>query len=49
MPKKFRSIVDVYNDSEEIEMKDELFLIGVDEPNFLKSCSKEARLKGSNA
>lgn len=34
-PRNFRLLSDVYNDTEEIEISDELLLIGVDEPKVV--------------
>lgn len=31
-PRRFRQIREVYNDTEEVELHDELMLMGVDEP-----------------
>lgn len=41
VPKKFRSIVDVYNDTEDTEVEDELLLMGVDEPSSYSHAVKE--------
>lgn len=41
MPKRIRQIAYVYNDSEKVELKDELLFRGVDEPNTYKTAVKE--------
>lgn len=41
VPKRFRSLADVYNESEEVEIEDELLLMGVDEPSSYKTAVKE--------
>lgn len=40
-PKRFRSITDIYNATEEIELEDELILMGIDEPNSFKHAVKD--------
>lgn len=40
-PKRFRSITDIYNATEEIELEDELMLMGIDEPNSFKHAVKD--------
>lgn len=40
-PVKFRSLTDIYNDTEEIELDDELLLMGIDEPkNYREAATK---------
>lgn len=41
VPKRFRSLADVYNESEEVEIEDELLCMGVDEPSSYKTAVKE--------
>ena len=45
-PRKFRLLDDIYNDAEEVELEEELCLLGVDEPvNYEQACKqKEWRL-----
>lgn len=40
-PKKFRSISDIYNETEEIELDDELLLMGIDEPRNYSEAAKD--------
>lgn len=40
-PKRFRLLEDVYQETEETEIEDELFLMGVDEPNSFVHAAKD--------
>ncbi|KAL8090283.1 hypothetical protein AgCh_039668 [Apium graveolens] len=40
-PAKFRSLFDIYNDTEEVELDDELLLMGIDEPKNYTEAAKE--------
>lgn len=40
-PKKFRSIASIYNETEEVELNDELLFVGMEEPVFYKDASKD--------
>lgn len=44
-PKYFRLLSDVYNDTEEIELADELIFMGVDEPNTYSQAVKDKEWK----
>lgn len=41
VPRKFRPLSDVYNEIEEMELEDELMLMGIDEPNSFKIAEKD--------
>lgn len=40
-PKRFRSLTDIYNATEEIELEDELMLMGINEPSAYKHAVKD--------
>ncbi|KAL8116648.1 hypothetical protein AgCh_022990 [Apium graveolens] len=41
-PRRFRLLSDIYNDAEEVELGEELFLMGIDEPvNYEQACKKK--------
>ena len=40
-PRNFRLLSDVYNDTEEMELTDELLLLGIEEPNNYEQDEKE--------
>ena len=44
-PKKFKGIADVYNETEEIELNEELLLMGVEEPVNYKQAAKNSEWK----
>lgn len=40
-PKKFRSLNEVYDETEEVTLDEELYLMGVEEPSNFKQAAKD--------